>query len=223
MSKPLKTDIINFDNAKAEIARRFPGSVVPGKTLEFQPQKLGTCVEEIDEFLEGGLPFNGVTEFGMPLGKEGRILLLKFLVNATQGILTKPIWTLWVSSHNDFTVFPPAWFAKGVSPSRIVFTQSEAPAQDLKRAIINPLFKLIVLDSPQRFSKDDCFFVNTQARFNQQLIILLRNFFLTNKQGNVWAKLRFNCWKQQGRGRFVLKTVRGLPRRQISVHEERLR
>jgi hypothetical protein len=145
------------------------------------------------------------------------------LVNATRGILTKPIWTLWVSSHDDFTVFPPAWFAKGVSPSRIVFTHSEAPAQDLKRAIINPLFKLIVLDSPRRFSKDDCFFVNTQARFNQQVIVLLRNFFLSNKQGNVWAKLRLNCWKQQSSGRFILKTVRGLPQRQISINEESLR
>lgn len=222
MNTFLQTDSIDFNEIKADLARRFPGSVVPGEVLAFQSRKLGSCVPEIDDFLGGGLPFGAVTEFGMPLGKEGRMLLLRFLVNATRGLQIQPIWTLWVSSHPDFSVFPPAWFAKGVAPSRIVFTQSAAPAQDLKRALINPLFKLIVLDSPRHFSKDDCFFVNTQARYHQQLIILLRNFFLSNKQGNVWAKLRLNCWKQQVTGRFILRTIRGLPKRQLTLHEERL-
>ena len=222
MGKLFHTDINDFSDLKADLRRRFPGAVVPEREAAFTPRKLASCVEEIDGFLGGGLPFDGITEFGMPLGKEGRLLLLKFLVNATRGLQIKPVWTLWVSSHPDFSVFPPAWFARGVSPSRIIFTQSPAPAQDLKRALINPLFKLIVLDSPQRFSRDDCFFVNTQARLNQQLILLLRNFFLSNKQGNVWARLRLNCWKQQRTGLFILKTVRGLPRRQLSIHEETL-
>ncbi len=223
MNSPLHTDIINLKNLEAEISKRFPGVMVPGKSPGSSPLKLASCIREIDDFLEGGLPFNGITEFGMPLGKEGRVLLLKFLVNATRGIQVKPLWALWVSSHNEFSVFPPAWFAKGVAPSRMVFTQSTAPAQDLKRAIINPLFKLIVLDSPQRFSRDDCFFVNTQARINQQLIILLRNFFLSNNRGNVWAKLRLNCWKRQSTGDFMLRSIRGLPRRQLRIHEERLK
>lgn len=222
MEAILPADFIDFEDAKAELCKRFPGSMVSGGTLAVQPRKLGSCIREVDDFLDGGLPFNGITEFGMPLGKEGRLLLLKFLVNATRGLEVEPTWTLWVSSHDDFSVFPPAWFARGVSPSRIVFTQTEAPARDLKRAIINPFFKLVVLDSPQRFSKDDCFFINTQARLNQQLVILLRDFFLSNKQGNVWAKLRFNCWKQPG-GSFILRTVRGLPRRQVSIYEEQLK
>ncbi len=223
MNSPLKTDIINIDELKDKISKRFPGLTVPTRFNDSQPLKLASCIEEIDDFLEGGLPFDGITEFGMPLGKEGRILLLKFLVNATRGIRMKPIWVLWVSSHSEFSVFPPAWFVKGISPSRMVFTRSAAPAEDLKRAIINPLFKLIILDSPRHFSRDDCFFVNTQARSNGQLIILLRNFFLSNKRGNVWTRLRLNCWKRQATGEFILKTIRGLPGRQLSVHEERLK
>lgn len=219
----LTTDVSELKGVVSEISKRFPGSTVATRSLMMQSKKLGSGIREIDTFLDGGLPFNGITEFGMPLGKEGRLLLLKFLANATQGVSVESTWTLWASSHSDFTVFPPAWFARGVSPSRIVFTQSEAPAQDLKRAIINPFFKLIVLDSPQRFSKDDCFFINTQARQNQQLVILLRNFFLSNKQGNVWAKLRLNCWKQQTSGRFILRTVRGLPRKEVIIHEEQLK
>ncbi len=207
---------------KSALAKKFPTLNQTIGQSHSQPQKLTSCVQEIDDFLDGGIPFDGITEFGMPLGKEGRVLLLKFLVNATQGLTMEPIWTLWVSSHLDFSVFPPAWFAKGISPSRIIFTQSTTPAQDLKRAIINPLFKLIVLDSPHRFSKDDCFFVNTQARFNHQLVLLLRNFFLSNNYGNVWAKLRLNCWKRHATGRFVIKTIRGLPKRQLCISEKLL-
>lgn len=222
-SSLLKADLININELKEEISRRFPEAAVPGGASTSRPLKLASCIREIDDFLEGGLPFNGITEFGMPLGKEGRVLLLKFLINATRGIEIRPVWVLWVSSHNDFSVFPPAWFVKGVSPSRMVFTRSAAPAEDLKRALINPLFKLIVLDSPQRFSRDDCFFVNTQARTNGQLIILLRNFFLSDKRGNVWARLRLNCWKRQSGRNFILKTVKGLPSGQLFIPEERLR
>ncbi|MBU2515085.1 hypothetical protein KJ966_27510 [bacterium] len=218
----LQTDITDIDQIRADLSRKFPGLMTSDSPGWDQSPKLGSCIREIDDFLGGGLPFNGITEFGMPLGKEGRTVLLKFLVNATRGLQAKPIWTLWVSSHQDFSVFPPAWFAKGVSPSRMIFSSAAFPAQELKRAIINPLFKLIVLDSPQRFTREDCFFINSQARFNQQLVILLRNFFLSNKCGNVWAKLRFNCWKQHARGKFIIKTVKGLPRRQIVVDEESL-
>ncbi len=217
-----QADISKINQIRTDLSRQFPGLMISETPGRYQSTKLGSCIREIDDFLGGGLSFNGITEFGMPLGKEGRTILLKFLVNATRGLQLKPIWTLWVSSHRDFSVFPPAWFAKGVSPSRIIFSNAAAPAQELKRAIINPLFKLIILDSPQRFTRDDCFFINSQARFNQQLVIVLRNFFLSDKCGNVWAKLRLNCWKRHASGQFIIKTVKGLPRKQIVIDEELL-
>ncbi|MCP4754123.1 MAG: hypothetical protein GY866_24825 [Proteobacteria bacterium] len=207
---------------KAELSARFSGLNFEAGGGCSRQGKLAACVAEVDDFLEGGLPFGGVTEFGVPLGKEGRILIARFLANATRGLRTEPLWTLWVSSHRDFSVFPPAWFVRGISPARMVFAHSEVPVRDLKRAIVNPLFRLIVLDSPQAFSRDDCFFVNRQARSNRQLVILLRNFFLSNRQGNVWAKLRINCWKRHASGQFVLRVIRGLSYRQLSVSEELL-
>ncbi len=206
----------------SELSRQFPTVNFELKSDCSQQQKLASCIREVDDFLDGGLPFDSITEVGMPLGREGRILLLKFLANATNGLQMEPFWSLWVSSHQDVSVFPPAWFARGIDPSRIVFTNSKAPVQDLKRALINPFFKLIVLDSPMRFTQDDCFFVKTQAKSNHQLVILLRNFFLSNNRGNVWAKLRFNCWKQHGNRRFIIKIIRGLPKRQLCIDEELL-
>lgn len=207
---------------KSDLLTQFAGLNFQPGSVRSQPEKLASCVEAIDVFLEGGIPFGSVSEFGMPLGREGRALILKFLANATQGKRTKPLWALWVSSHEDFQVFPPAWFAKGVSASRMVFTHSQTPLRDLKRAIMHPLFKVIILDSPQKFTKDDCSFVSRQARANHQLVILLRHFFLSNRQGNIWAKLRINCWKRHTNGEFVIKVIRGLSHRELLIREELL-
>lgn len=223
MGTALHTDIKDINSIKSEITRKFPELSLSVDSARSHPRKLASCIPEVDNFLEGGLPFDGMTEFGMPLGREGRLLLLKFLANATCGIRMNPVWTLWAYSHEELSVFPPAWFSKGVSPSRIVFARCSAPAQDLKRAMINPFFRVIILDSPHLFTRDDCFFVNTQARFNHQLVILLRDFFLSNKRGNVWAKLRLNCWKRHSDNRFFIRTVRGLPRRQLVISEEILK
>jgi len=182
--------------------------------------RLACGVKAVDDLLEGGLPFGGVTEFGVPLGKEGRALVLKFLAGATRGGPDlAPLWTLWISAPGDFQVFPPACFVRGVLPSRMVFTCSDVPLRDLKRVFIHPLFRLIVLDAPPRFSREDGFFLDHQARLNHQLVLLLRNFFLSNRQGNIWAKRRLNCWKRHGSGQFVIRVIRGLSYRQLILDE----
>jgi len=206
----------------SEISARYQGAVLARGVVPAQPERLASCVDRVDNFLEGGLPFGGITEFGVPLGKEGRLLVLKFVVNATRGIRTKPLWTLWISSHDTFRVFPPAWFARGVDPDRILFAQSERPLRDLKQAINNPIFKLIVLDSPRKFTREDCFYINRQARANHQLVLLLRDFFLSNRQGNIWASLRMNCWRRHAADRFMIRVIRGLSCRELSVNGSEL-
>ncbi len=201
----------------AEVSARYAGANLVRGGACVPPGRLASCVDRVDDFLEGGLPFGGITEFGVPLGKEGRLLVLKFVANATRGIRTEPMWTLWISSHDTFRVFPPAWFARGVSPARILFAQSERPLRDLKRAISNPIFKLIILDSPRKFTREDCFFINRQARLNRQLVLLLRDFFLSNRQGNIWAGLRMNCWKRYPSEAFVIRVIRGLSHRELTL------
>ncbi|MBU2643917.1 hypothetical protein KKI24_04360 [bacterium] len=203
----------------SDISARHSGLNLVRGGSGLQLERLASCVDRVDEFLEGGLPFGSITEFGMPLGKEGRILALKFVVNATRGIRTKPLWTLWISSHETFRVFPPAWFARGVSPAWIVFAQSDRPLRDLKLAISNPIFKLIILDSPRKFTREECFFVSRQARQNRQLVMLLRDFFLSNRQGNIWASLRMNCWKRYPSGTLMIRVIRGLSRRELSISD----
>ena len=204
---------------KLDLANRFPGVCFEATEAYSPQQKLASGVPGIDAFLRGGLPMGKVTEFGMPLGREGRVLLLNFLVNATQGVTSAPLWALWISSHRHLSVYPPAWYARGISPERMFFTASETPMKDLKRVIMNSFFKLIILDSPKQFSKDDCLFINTQARRNQQIILLIRDFFLSNLRGNIWSTLRINCWKRQVSNQFMLRVIRGLSNRELLIDE----
>lgn len=234
----LKSKILDLESVMsvigADMSKKSAREIVAELSAQYGPLNLGRATEGVfsrrlvagvavlDQFLEGGLPFGSLSEFGMPLGKEGRLLLLKYLVTATRGIDMNPLWTLWVSSFSEYQVFPPAWFAKGVDPNRIVFAESEAPVRDLKRAILNPFFKLIVFDSPRTFSKDDCHFLDQQARRNDRVAIVLRNYFLSNQRGNIWARLRLNCWKRHASNQFVIRVIRGLSRRELLLDEELL-
>lgn len=206
-----------MDDVRSNLAKRFPKACFEAASAYASQRKLASGVPEIDAFLAGGLPVGKVTEFGMPLGREGRTVLLQFLIRATRGAGSPPLWCLWVSSHQNLEVYPPAWYARGVAPGRIVFADSQAPTKDLKRAIVSPFFGLIVLDAPKEFAKNDCLFVNVQARRNRQAILLVRDFFLSNSKGNVWSALRINCSKRHARNQFVLRAIRGLSDRELCI------
>ena len=66
--------------------------------------------------------------------------------------------------------------------------------------------------------EEDCAFIARTARENNQAILLLRDFFLGSRRGNVWAKLRINSWQNLEDGQFHLKVVRGLSPRELSVN-----
>ena len=151
------------------------------------------------------------------------MLLLSFLVRATSSVEGEPLWVLWVSSHEGLCVFPPAWFSRGISPERILFAQSAEPVKELKRVLMHPFFRLIVLDSPKRCTQEDCFFLNRQARNHHQVVVLVRDFFLSNLRGNIWARLRLNCWKQHHNNHFMIRTVKGLTIPELTIAEPCLR
>lgn len=190
----------------SEHTQLYCGTMKVQKASPASAERLHSGISEIDSFLQEGLLTESLTEFGMPMGKEGRLLLMPFLRKLTaspQG------WVLWAASHEDYQVFPPAWYAFGISPERMVFTESSRPVRDLKQAFLQPFFQLIVLDSPQKLTRDDLVFIHQSAEKHHITIWLIRPFFLSNRQGNIWARLRINSYidRQQ---RLILKAVRGL-------------
>jgi hypothetical protein len=79
---------------------------------------------------------------------------------------------------------------------------------------MEPSFDLIVLDAPKHLSDDDCAFIAHQARDNGYTVLLLRDWFLSPKKGNVWARLRLNCWQENHS--IYIDTVKGLSARNCS-------
>jgi hypothetical protein len=95
---------------------RFASKLKNHSAFEF----ITSSICEFDLFLNGGIPTKALTELGMPLGQEARELLIPFIIN----VLSKGQYVLWISGHTDLKIYPPAWFARGVLPSKIIFAYS---------------------------------------------------------------------------------------------------
>ncbi|MBF0443452.1 MAG: hypothetical protein HQK54_16210 [Oligoflexales bacterium] len=177
-----------------------------------EPTYLTSSFSPLNTFLEGGVRFGDLIEWGLPPGMCGRSLILSFI--------NESFWTLWALKDGELSIYPPAWEARGVSLSQIRFAYSKEIIGELRPLFINPFFKLIILDSPDRLNNNDLAFLARQARSQGQVIMILREFFLTPRKGNVWARLRVNCWYDIKTSRFFLKVVKGLPCRQTSFPGE---
>ena len=195
--------------------------------------KLASGIEVLDDFLDGGLPRGAVTEWGAPLGRGGRDALLAWLARATQGAPparpggveaadSAPSWALWVYGRTHLSIYPPAWLARGVSLQRMRFACSSKPLAELRPVFMDPLFRVIVLDAPRTFTDEDCAFVARQARANDQAVVLIRDAFIGPGRGNVWAKLRLNCWFEPAQQQYRLRVIRGLSPRQLALTEAEL-
>lgn len=186
--------------------------------------KLCSGIKPLDEFLHGGLPFSSLIEWGIPFGNGGRRLMASFLARATTGRWESPqdgglargqrLWCLWISARPQLALYPPAWRAAGVDLRHLRFVRNGSPVRDLKSLFIDPFFRVVVIDNPTELSTGDCCFLAHQARKNNQLIVILRDqllspFATSDSNSNVWARLRFNTWRNPISGAFEMEFVRG--------------
>ena len=111
----------------------------------------------------------------MPLGTGGREVILAFLAQATNQLA--PCWCLWVHSQPQMEVYAPAWLARGVNLSRICFAHTKNPVSSLKPVFLDSFFRVIILDMPSGLSREDEAFLVQKIRRQNQLIIIIRNFF----------------------------------------------
>jgi hypothetical protein len=178
-------------------------------------QCLASRVNALDQFLDGGLRCGELSEWGVPLGRGGRDVILRYLAQRRSN--TPSFWSLWICGSTQVKIYPPAWLARGVDLGKIRFTYSSHPVRDLKPVFLDPFFRVIVIDSPRSLSLEDCAFLAQRARRHRQAILLLRDYFLSPKRGNVWAKLRINCWQDERDERIRLRVVRGLSPRELAL------
>jgi len=143
----------------------------------------------ISSQLGGGLPKGSISEFGIPLHSTGRSILADFVGYATQ----HHDLCLWINGHPELSIYPPAWTARGINPSRWVVANTATPIRALKAALMKRLFKLVIFDMPPSgLGIEDIAFIGMQARINRYAAVLIRPHLLHPKSGNPWAKLRVN-------------------------------
>jgi hypothetical protein len=82
---------------------------------------------------------------------------------------------------------------------------------------MDPFFKMIIFDGCSGLTTEDCQFLAQQARRYKQIVMILRDYELSARRGNVWAKIRVNCWRQPLKGLYYLQSVKGLPPRQLTL------
>jgi hypothetical protein len=194
-----------------------------------QVERLYSGVGELDRQLQGGLPYGSIVEWGCPLGKGGRNWVLRFLKNAQ---IQNNQWVLWVSpkddanpkkpslrslhqsnlckaSTNNLSIYPPAWHAQGVDLKRIRFAKSNAVMRDFRPVWSDDFFQVIVLDRPIGLRKEDFAALHQSARRNKSLIFVLRDYYLSNRYGNVWAKTRLQIYQDHLRQTAKAHFIRG--------------
>lgn len=178
------------------------GSEVREKTY------LASSIGELNQFLEGGLRVGEITEWGMPLGQGGREVLLSYLARHTARDRSSQ-WSLWICGYPELKVYPPAWQARGVSLERVCFSYAVNPVKDLKPVWLSRFFRLLIVDTEHSLSKEDYAFLVQRARENQQVIALIKPYFLSANYGNVWAKTRINCRRAVHSNTYELEMVKG--------------
>lgn len=151
--------------------------------------RFDSCCRELSDFLDGGLTAGSLSEWGMPAGQGARELALSVVIQATQ----RQRLVLWVNGNESLDVYPPAWSARGVDLAFVRFARADRPVESLKPVFLERLFDLIVVDSPKHLGSDDWAFLARQARALDAHIMVLQDYLLSGKRGNIWARLRINC------------------------------
>lgn len=196
----------------------FPGAlpIEPAHALACPSTalRLASSLPLLTECLEGGIPFGSLSEWGLPLGLGGRELVLSFLAEATR--VPRSMWTLWTHSRSRIDVYPPAWRARGVHLPAVRFARAQDPIQQLKPLFLDPFFKVIVIDAPPNLHDEDYSFLARQARAHNKIIMVLHDYFLSPRQGNVWARIRMNGWLDSSSRKMCLRVLRGFSPRQLS-------
>jgi hypothetical protein len=171
---------------------------------------LNSGVDVLDRLIGSNLRPKRMIEWGAPLGSYGRLIPLLFLTGKVPPIV-------WVYSHEDLKIYPPAWAAWGIDLKNIFFVYAKDPVRELRPLLADSLFKTVVIDSPKKFHMRDMSFLHQKMRENGQMVFLIRHYFLSQKQGNVFAHGRFNVQYETNRGGFHVSQVKGQKQERVFV------
>ena len=181
------------------------GSLIKGgaEDLKFQNAYL-------DRFFRGINLQGTLSEWGAPAGQMGR--LIPCLV--VKAFASK---CLWVSSYEKSKIYPPYWHHLGVDMSKVYFLSEEKPLKDLRFALREAKFKVIVIDIDKYVSASDMNFLARLCSKNNLSILLLRKYFLSSKNGNPFSRVRLNCSYSLKTNALSINLIKGLRTKRTTI------
>jgi len=169
--------------------------------IDSQITTLKSGVVALDGCFGQSIQAGKIIEWGLPEGRHGRSIPLLFL----RGDIPPSIW---IYADNGADIYAPAWSSHGVDLERLFFIKADQPVKQLRPLFLDNIFKIIIIDSPKKLLKGDLAFIHHQARENRQIIFLIRNHFLSAKNGNPLASVRLNCWLNS-KGKYSINIIKG--------------
>jgi hypothetical protein len=169
----------------------------------------------INRFLEGGFPQGSVVEWGQKTGQGARRILSTFVAHTT----THQSWCLWVSGHKGMSLYPPSLQAAGIDLDYLRICYSRQPFTDIHPVLLDGFFKFIIFDGV-KISNEQFGQLHRLARQHQSVIITLQEHLISDRQNNVWARIRLNSWQESINDRYGLNVIRGLSPRHLTVTQE---
>ena len=140
----------------------------------------------LSRFFKGLNLQRGLSEWGAPAGQMGRLIPC-LVVKAFEAKC------LWVSSYESSKIYPPYLHHLGMDMSKVYFLYEKSPLKDLRFALRESKFKVIVIDIDKYVSASDMNFLSRLCQQNGFSILLLRKYFLSSKNGNPFSRVRLNC------------------------------
>lgn len=149
--------------------------------------RLTSQIPILDQALQGGFPRGTIVECGMPPTQMGRYLLLPVMRSASH--------SLWVHSP-EIMIHAAAWAAWNINLHRHHFIPAPDHVSALQPLFASGLYPLIIINRPQYLKRPDYAFLRRQAERHGYTLVVIRDHFLSPRQGNPFAGIRLNCWRE---------------------------
>ncbi len=176
-----------------------------------RPLKFNSGFTKLDKYLEL-LDFQSSTvEFGAPYGAFSRIIPSLFIKAFDRN-------TLWISQNTDSDFYPKFFGSLGIKIKSLYFTNELKCSNTIKTAVLENAFNLIVIDTKEFLSKSDLNFLFSNSRKNKSTYLLLRPYYLSNLNGNPFAKFRFNSFFSLKSNEITFKTIKGGPKTNLNFN-----
>jgi hypothetical protein len=190
--------------------RQLPPGLMHARCVHpAQQSMMGSGIEALDSAFAGSVRPGNIIEWGIPQGRNGRLIPLLFLRHNAQP-------TVWIYGAEELQVYAPAWASFGVDLENLFFIRCREPVKQLRPLFLDNSFRIIVLDGPEKLSRGELAFISQQARHNGQLVFLIRNYFLSAGRGTAVAASRVNCWRN-GQGAYSINFIKGRQTKKISL------